>query len=62
METLGEDAPGGQRAGAQAASARPGRSGEGARSAMEQLIQQQLRREAQRLREEAAPAAAPPKP
>jgi hypothetical protein len=35
---------------------RPGQSGEGARSALALLIQQEQRREAQRLREESGPA------
>lgn len=41
--------------------ARPGQSGEGARSAMEQLIRQEQRRDAQRPREgaEAEPATVP---
>jgi hypothetical protein len=41
---------------------RPGQSGEGARSALELLIQQQERREALRLLEEGGPAPADPAP
>jgi hypothetical protein len=41
------------------AATRTGQSGEGARSALEQLVQQEKKRDAQRLREAGAPPAAP---
>lgn len=41
--------------GGQDTAPRPGQSGEGARSAMEQLIQQEKKRDAQRLREAGVP-------
>ena len=47
METFGEDIQAGQRPGGQRAPARPGQSGEGSRSAMELLIQQEKKRVAQ---------------
>lgn len=58
MDTLGKNATAVQRAGAPAGTTRPlGQSGEGARSAMEQLIQQQRKLDAQRPGEVGAAAA-----
>lgn len=51
MDTVGENTQAGGRPGGQDAPQGPGKSGEGSRSAMEQLIQQERKREAQRLRE-----------
>lgn len=52
MDTIDEDTQAGKRTGGQGTPARPGQSGEGSRSAMEQLIQQEKkRRDAQLLRE-----------
>jgi hypothetical protein len=47
METFGDGKQAVQRPGGQGASARPGQSGEGSRSVMEQLIQQEKKRVAQ---------------
>ena len=60
METVSEGAQAGRRPGGQAGEQRAGRSGEGARSALEQLIQQERRRDAQLPRDEAEDA--PPSP
>ena len=51
MDTIDEDTQAGKRPGGQGMPARPGQSGEGSRSAMEQLIRQQQRRDAQQPRE-----------
>lgn len=63
MDTLGNVTQGARRPGGQDAEARPAQSGEGARSALEQLIRQEQRRAAQRLREAGeGPAAPQPSP
>lgn len=51
MDKVGESTQAGRRPGGQEATEGPGKSGEGSRSALEQLIQQEKKREAQRLRE-----------
>lgn len=56
MATLEEDIAAGDRASMPGGGNRPGRSGEGARSALEQLVLQQSSRDAQRPREEANPS------
>lgn len=58
METEAQE---GRRPAREGSESKPGQSGEGARSAMEQLIRQEQRRDAQRLREaaEVQPAAVP---
>lgn len=55
MGTVQEEAGVGERPGVPGGGSRAGRSGEGARSALEHLVQQQSSREAQRPRDEAAP-------
>lgn len=60
METLGDDKDPGSRTGQRDAPARPGRSGEGARSALERLLQQREQCEAQRPREGTEPPQRPP--
>jgi len=55
MDTVGKDSKAGQRPGGHAGPVRPGQSGEGARSAFEQLLQQERKREAQLPREDAVP-------
>ena len=60
MDTVGKGTESDARPGKQDREPRPGQSGEGARSALELLIQQEKRREAQRLREEGGPAPADP--
>jgi len=52
MKSVENGIPAGRRPGERDAPTKPGHSGEGARSAMEQLIQQELRRTAQRARED----------
>ena len=47
MDTVGKATQEGPRPGGPGADARPGKSGEGARSALEQLIQEERRRDAQ---------------
>ncbi|HEX2547019.1 MAG TPA: hypothetical protein VHL79_19205 [Ramlibacter sp.] len=47
METFNDGGQAGQRPGSQGAAVRPGQSGEGSRSALEQLIQQEKKRDAQ---------------
>jgi hypothetical protein len=56
METVEDSLARSDRAGAPGGGTRPARSGEGARSAMEQLALQQSSRDAQRPRDEAHPA------
>lgn len=56
MGTVDEDLAADGRPGTPGTGMRAGRSGEGARSALEQLVLQQSSREAQRPREEASPA------
>jgi hypothetical protein len=52
MDTIGEDTQAVRQPGGQGTPARPGRSGEGSRSALEHLVQQEKkRRDAQLLRE-----------
>lgn len=62
MDTVGDGIQAGQRPGGQGAPARPGQSGEGSRSALEQLIQQEKKRDAQLPREAGSPdeGAGPP--
>jgi hypothetical protein len=62
MDTMDDGAQADTRPGNQGKHPRPGQSGEGARSALELLIQQQERREALRLLEEGGPAPADPAP
>jgi hypothetical protein len=62
METFGDGTQAGKRSGGQGGDPRPGQSGEGARSVMEQLIQQEKKRDAQLPRDpggEGAPVAVP---
>lgn len=62
MEETGEAPKCGERPGAPGAAPSPGRSGEGSRSVMEHLIQQQRRRDAQQPREDGEPAGSRPAP
>jgi hypothetical protein len=62
MDTMDDGAQADTRPGNQGKHPRPGQSGEGARSALELLIQQQERREARRLLEEAGPRRRTPRP
>ena len=62
MDTMVDDANADKRPGSPGQQARPGQSGEGSRSALDLLIQQEQRREAQRLRGEDGPAPADPAP
>jgi len=63
MKSVGNRTQAGPRPGERGETPRPGHSGEGARSALEQLIQQELRRTAQRPREDdRAKPAAPARP
>jgi hypothetical protein len=63
MDTLGNGTQADQRPGGQRGAARPGQSGEGSRSAMEQLIQQEKKkRDALLPREGDGPATAGPAP
>lgn len=55
MEKAGEGTQGGKQPGGAGASPRPGQSGEGSRSALEQLIQQERRRDAHQPREAGSP-------
>ena len=54
MDTVVDGGKAGRRAGKEDAPARSGQSGEGARSALEHLIQQERKRDAQSPREDAA--------
>jgi hypothetical protein len=54
MKTVG-DTQAGQRPGGEGGTPKPGQSGEGSRSVMEQLIQQERKRDAQRPREGSGP-------
>lgn len=56
MDMAGEGTDADKRPGGQGCGRQPGQSGEGARSAMEQLIQQEKKRDAQLPREGGAPA------
>ena len=56
MDKAGEGNEGARRPAAPAEGKRPGQSGEGARSVMEQLIQQERKRDAQLPREGGPPA------
>jgi len=62
METVGEDTQAGERSGDPGAVPRRGQSGEGAGSAMEQLIQQEKMRDAQLPRENEGPPPPAPRP
>lgn len=62
MDTMGDTTQAGERPGGQRGPARSGQSGEGSRSVMEHLIQQEKKRDAQLPREGSGSSGAAPCP